>query len=153
MNNAKIVVSTDDIHKLFETKDRNVLLYIHEGSIPTPAVEYVRSLHALADPDFWCNGERHHLSSSIFKLPWYWSFNSNAKRFTSTTNPYSLNVNKVLSGKEHLKIEKIPTVIVLRNGKELKRVDQMNPEAMKGVEEVLKAWAEEQIIRLVNERE
>ncbi|KAF2661510.1 hypothetical protein K491DRAFT_687298 [Lophiostoma macrostomum CBS 122681] len=98
----KELESTDDIHKAFETKDRNVFFFVHEGFIPPPAVE-------------------------------------NAKRFTDTTDAYSLNVSKLPSAKEHLKIEKLPTAIVFRNGEEVKRVDEMNPQAMKGIEDVLKA--------------
>jgi hypothetical protein len=33
------IPSVEDIHKAFETKDRNVLFYIHDGVIPPPAVE------------------------------------------------------------------------------------------------------------------
>jgi hypothetical protein len=36
-----------------------------------------------------------------------------------------------------MNIEKLPTVVVLKNGKEVKRVDEMNREAMKGIEDVL----------------
>ena len=35
------VCSIDDIHKAFETKDRNVFFFAHEGFIPPPAVECV----------------------------------------------------------------------------------------------------------------
>ena len=63
----------------------------------------------------------------------------NAKRYTSTTDAYSLDLNELPTAKDHLKLEKTPTVLVFKNGKELERVDEMNPQAMKGIEEILTA--------------
>lgn len=61
----------------------------------------------------------------------------NAKKYLDTTVPYSLNVNKLPSAKEHLKVDKTPAIIVLKSGQEVKRYTELNPEAMKGIDQVL----------------
>ena len=61
----------------------------------------------------------------------------NAKKFSETTDAYSLNVAKYPAAKEHFKIDKVPTAIVYKDGKEIKRVDEMGPESMKEVEQIL----------------
>ncbi|KAF2175385.1 hypothetical protein K469DRAFT_68384 [Zopfia rhizophila CBS 207.26] len=61
----------------------------------------------------------------------------NAKKFAATTDAYSLDVGKHQLAREHFKIEKVPTALVFKDGEEVKRVEQMNPEAMKSIEELL----------------
>ncbi|ORY00908.1 hypothetical protein BCR34DRAFT_592454 [Clohesyomyces aquaticus] len=63
----------------------------------------------------------------------------NAKRFADTTDAYSIDVGANPMPKEKLGITKVPTALVFRDGKEVARVDQMGPESMKGIEEILKA--------------
>ncbi|KAF2105981.1 hypothetical protein BDV96DRAFT_607769 [Lophiotrema nucula] len=61
----------------------------------------------------------------------------NAKKFSETTDAYGLNVAKYPVAKDHFKIEKVPTAIVYKDGKEIKRVDEMSQESIKEVEQIL----------------
>lgn len=61
----------------------------------------------------------------------------NAQKYAATTDAYSVNVGTNELPKQHFKIEKVPTAIVYKNGEEVKRVDEMNAENMKGIAELL----------------
>ncbi|KAF2260012.1 hypothetical protein CC78DRAFT_40960 [Lojkania enalia] len=61
----------------------------------------------------------------------------NAKKFAATTDAYSIDVGKKPEPKERFKITKVPTAVVYKDGIEVKRVDDMTPENMKEVVQML----------------
>jgi len=60
-----------------------------------------------------------------------------AKKFASTTDAYKVNVDDFPTAKENLKLTELPAVLVFKDGKEIKRVENMNAEKAKEIAEVL----------------
>jgi thioredoxin-like negative regulator of GroEL len=60
-----------------------------------------------------------------------------AKKFAATTDAYKVNVDEFPTAKEHLKLTEFPAVVIFKDGKEVKRIENMNPEKAKEVAELL----------------
>jgi len=60
-----------------------------------------------------------------------------AKRHAANTDAYKVNVDDFPSAKDNLKLTEFPAIVVFKDGKELKRVEGLNPEKAKEIGSVL----------------
>lgn len=61
-------------------------------------------------------------------------FSANAGKYDSVAVPFVVDIAKSAEAKEHLKIEKVPTVLLYKDGEEVKRVEEPNGEKMRELE-------------------
>jgi thioredoxin-like negative regulator of GroEL len=55
-------------------------------------------------------------------------------KYSTVAPPYAFDITKAPMAKQHLKIEKSPTVLVFKEGKEVERIEEPNAEKMKDLD-------------------
>ncbi|KAI9714803.1 MAG: hypothetical protein M1820_000092 [Bogoriella megaspora] len=60
-----------------------------------------------------------------------------AAKFEHNTAPYKVDVDKHAAAKEYFNVKVTPTVVIYKDGKELKKVEGSGPENMEAIASVL----------------